>query len=205
MQAAAQRYGSKPTVGSFHSMSALTALLLEQATGGFAALVLLDPPICPPGKTADEMEAIGQSMSDGTLKRQNRFESRDEYAQHIARNPVFQRVRPGVPELMSETLLRPAVDGVGFELCCPREYEAQIYEYVFGWSMEIDMGRVGCPVKAISADPTARFSFMPSMDLSELVRLEYDFLPDVTHMLPVEEPDQCAALTIEFMDRYGLV
>ena len=32
---------------------------------------------------------------------------------------------------------------------CPREYEAQIFEYGFGWAMEVDLSRVRCPIKAI--------------------------------------------------------
>jgi pimeloyl-ACP methyl ester carboxylesterase len=55
-------------------------------------------------------------------------------------------------------------------------------------------------VKVIGADPTERFSFMPSMDLSALVELNYDFLPETTHFLQMEKPEQCAALTIEFLE-----
>ena len=36
--------GAKPTVGIFHSMSALAALLLQQRESPFAGLILFDPP-----------------------------------------------------------------------------------------------------------------------------------------------------------------
>ena len=45
-----QRFGERPAVGVFHSMSALAALLFEQERGGFAGLVLFDPPILEPGR-----------------------------------------------------------------------------------------------------------------------------------------------------------
>ena len=85
------------------------------------------------------------------------------------------------------------------------EYEAQAVTYYFSWAIELDLGRTGCPVKAIGADPTHRFSFMPSMDLSVLDDLDYDFVPETTHFLQMEEPEQCAALTVEFLQRRGLV
>ena len=91
---------------------------------------------------------------------------------------------------MAETLLRPADDGEGYELRCPREHEAQIFEFLFGWSMQVDLGRVECPVKVIGSDPTMALSFMPSTDLAELSDLDYDFLPDATHFLQMEEPER---------------
>ena len=87
---------------------------------------------------------------------------------------------------------------------CPREYEAQILEYGFGWAMEVDFSLVRCPVKAIGSDPTTPFSFLPSMDLRVLVETNYDFLPGTSHFLQLEEPEECAKLTIEFLEAQGL-
>ena len=112
-------------------------------------------------------------------------------------------MRPGVHDLLAEAVTRPAVDGDGYELCCPKEYEAQIFEYGFDWAMEVDFSLVGCPVKAIGSDPTMPFSFFPSMDLRELVETNYDFLPETTHFLQLEEPEQCARLTIAFLEERG--
>jgi pimeloyl-ACP methyl ester carboxylesterase len=104
---------------------------------------------------------------------------------------------------MAETLLRPAQGG-GYELCCPPGYEAQVYAYAFGWAMQLELDQVSCPVKVIGSDPTTAFSFMPSLDLSELTVLGYDFLPETTHMLPLEEPERCARLTVEFLQLHNL-
>ncbi len=43
------RYGRKPLIGLFHSLSAAVALLCQQRASLFAALVLFDPPHMPPG------------------------------------------------------------------------------------------------------------------------------------------------------------
>ena len=204
LRAVEQRFGQKPAAGVFHSMSALTALLFEQKFGGFAGLVLFDPPVMPPGKEPQDLEPMGSRLAAATRRRKERFESRDDYISAIVRNHAFRLLRPGVPALMAETLLRPADDGKGYESRCPREYDAQIFEFTFGWSMQIDFGRVECPVKVIGSDPTMALSFMPSTDLAELSDLDYDFLPDTTHFLQMEEPERCVALTIEALESWGL-
>ncbi len=53
----AERFGAKPAIGVFHSLSALTALLYAQRHRGFSALVLFDPPVLPPGgRTEDDVK-----------------------------------------------------------------------------------------------------------------------------------------------------
>ena len=75
LRSVSQHFGEKPAVGVFHSMSALTALLFEQQRGGFAGLVLFDPPIQPPGRNPEDMVYISEHMSRGMRRRQDRFES----------------------------------------------------------------------------------------------------------------------------------
>ena len=67
----------------------------------------------------------------------------------------------------------------------------------------MDFDRLPCPVKAIGADPTVRFSFIPSLDLSALVQLDYDFVPETTHLLLLENPEVCATLCLEFLAKQG--
>ncbi len=198
-----QRFGERPAVGVFHSMSALTALLYEQKRGGFAGLVLFDPPIQPPGRDPEDLVYISEHMSRSVRRRQDRFESHDDYIVHMDANPASHRLRRGVSALMAETLLRP--DGEGYVLRCPKEYEAQIYEYFYGWSMQIDVKQVKCPIKVVGSDPTTSFSFMPSMDLGQMVRMNYDFLPEATHMLQLEEPEHCVEITLQFLNEIGLL
>ena len=56
------------------------------------------------------------------------------------------------------------------------------------------------PTKAIGADPTQPFSFLPSVDLSDLLILDYDFIPDTTHFLQLEQPEMCVSLMLEFLE-----
>ena len=203
LRAIGQRFGESPAVGVFHSMSALTALLYEQKWSVFAGLVLFDPPIQPPGRNPEDLVYISEHMSRGMRRRRDRFKSHDDYITHMDANPAYRRLLPGVSALMAKTLLRP--DGEGYALRCPKEHEAQIYEYFYGWSMQIDVGQVKCPIKVVGSDPTTSFSFMPSMDFDEMVRMNYDFLPEATHLLQLEEPERCVEITLRFLDEIGLL
>ncbi len=200
LRAIGQNFDERPVTGVFHSLSALVSLLHEEQWKGFSSLVLFDPPIRPPGGKPEDLAEMGEEMSSIARRRRERFETREDFATRLSQSRNHRRLLPGVPELMAETTLRPVEEGSGYELCCPREYEAQIYEYLFGWAMRVDLQKISCPVKAIGTDPTEPYSFMPSMDLRELIGLDYDFLPETTHFLQLEKPAECAAITVDFLE-----
>ena len=63
----ARRYGGRPTVGVFHSLSALTALLSSAlgvgGSGNVSAWVLFDPPLYRPGPTDPDFDAVAEKMA----------------------------------------------------------------------------------------------------------------------------------------------
>ncbi len=199
-----RHFGAKPKVGVFHSLSATTALHHDPPGEGFAALVLFDPAIYRPGSDFAEIDKQWEKLAASTRKRQERFKTREELAMIIQRAAVYERLQPGVPDLVAHATLRPAAGEEGYELHCPSAYEAQIYEYAFGYTMEPEPSAISCPVKVIGSDPTAPFSFLPRRDLSGLTGLEYDFVPNTTHFLQLEDPGACVALMLAFLERHGL-
>ena len=70
--------------------------------------------------------------------------------------------------------------------------------------MTVDIESVPGPIKAIGADPIVRHSYMPSIDVRELQLLDYDIIPETTHLLLLEQPDACADLALEFLESSGL-
>ena len=210
-QAIDRHFGGKPKIGVFHSMSALIAILQAQKNGVFtatqgnkddvfAALILFDPPIKLPRGTLEDMEIMGQKMSSATQRRSYRFETRDEFAKSLHDKPAFARMQSGVIDLFAQTLLRRAAVGAGYELCCPREHEAQVWEYFFCWSVYSEIENLAFPVKVIGGDPTDPYSFIPSRNINAIIDIDYDFLPETTHLLMLEKPEECAALTLEFLE-----
>lgn len=199
-----EHFGVKLIVGVCHSLSAMPALMHAAEKGSFAALVLFDPPICPPGGVLEDMESVTQALARRAGSRSNHFETREEFVQATVLSRAFANVPAKSIVLLSQTTLRPAPDG-GYQLCLPREHEAQLYEYYFGWSMQAPeiLERVDCPTKVIGADPTIPFTYLPSTDLSEMVKLDYDFIPGSSHFLQFEYPETCANLTTEFLENHG--
>ena len=199
-----RRFGNKPRAGIFHSLTSMVAL--RQAAlggGGYSALVLFDPTVCPSGGFPKDLQGVGSRMSAVASKRQNRFNSPEVFAESLFRSRVFERVHPDVINLFARTTLRRTADGTDYELCCPPAFEAQLAEYIFLWSMIVDFDSVACPIKVIGSDPTVPYTYMPSMDLGELVQVDYDFVPETSHLLQFEQPDTCAALTFEFLNAQG--
>ena len=198
-----RRYGDKATVGVFHSLSALIALL--SFTDCYSALVLFDPPLCKPTATERQFDEAAERASAVTRRRGHRFRTEEEFSDLLAYLPGFSRVVPGVRELMAQTTLRKTPDGQEFELRCPRELEAQISDYVRSFAPLLDLSELSCSTKVIGADPTLPSAFLPSFDLHHIRSVDYDFVTDATHLLQLEKPADCVAKLREFLQRNGLL
>ena len=190
-------YGSKPTVGIFHSLSTLIPLLSLRES--YSALVLFDPPLCKPGASQIELHAAAERAAAQIRRRGHRFRTREEFAEFLRIVPTFTRVVPGVPELMARTTLRKSASAEHYELRCPREYEAQLMDYGRSFFPLIDLEWLSCPTKIIGADPTLPFSYLPTFDVEDATRVDYDFIPETTHLLQLERPKECVAAIREFL------
>lgn len=198
LESIARQYGEKPTVGVFHSLSALVSVL--SFSRRLSAHILFDPPLCMPNANEAEFEAAAERRAAMVRQRGHRFRSEEEFAKLLAYMAGFRRVVPGVRELMARTTLRRSSDGREFELRCPREYEAQIIEYFRSFSPLVDLEGHECPTKVIGADPTLPNTYLPTFDLGHMLNVDYDFLPDSTHYLQLEQPGNCAALMRDFLE-----
>ena len=194
-------HGPKPKVGVFHSVSALVSLLSPTRGNGFAARILFDPPLCKPGRSYEEFDIAAMRTSATTRRRTDRFQSIEQFVELLAFSPVFRYVVPGVLDLMARTTLRRGRDG--FALRCPRDYEAIIIDYASSFAVLVDFDQFVCPTKVIGADPTLPYSYLPTLDLSDILSVDYDFLPDATHFLPLEKPQDCVELVRDYIESLG--
>ena len=200
LEAIDDHYGKKPKAGVFHSVSALTTLLSPNKGSEFSALVLFDPPLCRPGASYEEFDAAAMRTAAMARRRTSRFDTREQFAELLSLFPTFYRAVPGVFDLVARTTLRRSAGGEGYELRCPREYEAQIIDYASAFAVLVDFEAISCPVKVIGADPTLPYSYLPTFDLSDVFIVDYDFLPEATHFLPLEKPQECVAAMREFLE-----
>ncbi len=195
-----RRYGKKPKIGVFHSVSALITLLSPTLGSGFSARVLFDPPLCKPDDGYAEFERASTRVAAMTRRRTDRFETREALAGFLPYLPAFQRVVPGVCDLVARTTLRESEDGDGYVLRCPPECEAQLVDYARAFAVLVDFETLLCPTKVIGADPTLPYSYLPTMNLSNILTVDYDFVPEATHLLQLEQPEECVAAMREFID-----
>jgi len=203
LEAIGRQWGEKPQVGVFHSVSALVTLLSPLRGHRYNALVLYDPPLCKPGRSHREFEEAAVRASGFARRRTARFQHREDFAEVLPFLPLFRRFVPGAYDLMAMTTLR-ARDDEGYELRCPREYEAQIVDYASVYGVAVDFDSLECPVKVIGADPTLPFSYLPTLELSDILSVDYDFLPEATHFLQLEQPAECAASLRVYLDELGM-
>ena len=200
LEAIDAHFGKKPRIGVFHSVSALITLLSPTRGSGFSARVLFDPPLCKPDDSYEEFERAATRVAAMTRRRTDRFKSREAFAGFLPYLPVFQRVVPGVCELVAMTTLRERAHGDGFELRCPPEFEARLVDYARAFAVLVDFDSLRCPTKVIGADPMLPYSYLPTMDMSNMLTVDYDFIPEATHLMQLEQPQECVAAMREFID-----
>ena len=201
LEAIDRNYGKKPKIGVYHSIAALTTLLSPTKGSQFSGYVLFDPPLCKRGASYEEFDAAAERLAAMVRRRAHRFRNREQLTEVLSYIPTFQRTVPGFFDLMARTTLRECENGEGYELRCPREFEAQVTEYAAPYAVLVDFATFHCPIKVIGADPTLPYSYLPTLDLSHILTVDYDFLPETTHLLQVEQPEECAAELREFIRR----
>ena len=195
-------------VGVGHSMGAHA--MIDAAASHpdrFRRLVLVDPTVAEPAAYVDAPPAdLGGEMHPAA-KRRNRFESVDAMMERLADRSSFHLFEPQIFRDYCEYGLEPADDGDGFVLACPPEIEAAVYMTSRSNSSVYDSVRsLAIPVlilraRAPSPDVTGAMVFSTSPTWPGLAaefkqgrELHY---PDRTHFLPMEIPDEVAALIAE--------
>ncbi|MCY4095887.1 MAG: hypothetical protein OXG05_12280, partial [Gammaproteobacteria bacterium] len=56
-----------------------------------------------------------------------------------------------------------------------------------------------CPVRITGADPVLPFSYLPTVDLSHMLHVDFDFVPETTHYMQIEKPRECAQYVRTFV------
>ena len=197
-------YGEKPQAGVFHSVSSMAPLLSPALGSRLSALILFDPPLRKPHETDNEFDAASKKAETQARRRTHRFETLDDFKMLLRFTSVFKHAVPGIEDLAARTVLRESADSAGYELRCPREHEAQINAHARIFAAMIDLEALRCPVKVIGADPTLPYSYLPTFDLSDVLAVDYDFLPDATHFLQLEQPENCVEAMLAFLKPNGL-
>lgn len=210
MRAVDSRFGSRETIGIFHSMSARTAMKHAIEVGWrWNALVLFDPPDVPPvgHPNYSTMEAFEMRLTEYALKRKRKFASIEELANDYLQSRATRNWVPGSHELMARSVLRKNPDGDGFVLVCAPENEANIYREAMVLNLWPMTSEFGGPVKLFGADPTAKgapATAAANQALGMEGGYDYSYVQGGGHMLQIEKPEECFRLSMEFLAKHGL-
>lgn len=202
------QFGDKPTVGVFHSLSAVASLLhTMQAAPAWSALALFDPPLYPPpGHPLQVAEQADMNdRSSKARRRPERYGSPEQFAAQLLRAPAFSGWVAGAHLLFAQATLRQDMDGA-WVLRTPRELEAHIYETNVDPTIWPRLTSVPCPMILIGADPAAPFATPPAAGCKSIhddYGVDYTMVPDTTHFLQIEKPEVCRRALRDFLARLG--
>ncbi len=198
-------FGNKPKVGIYHSISALSAMLSPTNGREFEARILFDPPVCKPDDYPLEYDIVTRRVAEMTKRRVEWIASIEEYIDVLDFLPAFDRFVPGSLDLFTRTTFRKCEGKGGYELRCPRDYEAQIIYHARSFSVIVDFDSIECPTKVIGADPVLPYAYLPSFDLNNIQSVDYDFIPETTHFLQLEQPEVCVNTMLSFLKNQNLL
>jgi pimeloyl-ACP methyl ester carboxylesterase len=198
------RFGDKPTVGVFHSLSAV-ASLLNAVDGGppWRALAVFDPPIFPPPSQAvhkvqvAEMEQLVARASARPVA----YRTPEGFAAQLKQRRAFARWVAGEHLLFARETLRPLPTGE-WGLRCPRDLEAFIFKTNNDPMLWGKLKRLRMPAIAIAADPDLPDAGAPGLicrALHQDTGINYTIIRDTTHFLQVEQPRACRDALMAFL------
>ncbi|MEM7250533.1 MAG: alpha/beta hydrolase [Pseudomonadota bacterium] len=194
-EALATECGEKPLFGAFHSLTSLVAIQhVLRVPERWRALALFEPPFSPPNghpMEAGFLSAV-RALANRTRERQFRFETEQQYFDLLRRVPRFDAIGDeGLAHFVRATLSETAN---GFELHCPREFEAKVYETNLDSTIGLAMPRFPIPGRIIGGDPSRSGAEGPSLicrELSTRWQFGYEAIPNASHFLQLEQPGVC--------------
>lgn len=193
-----------PTIGLFHSMSAITSLLHDRKYGWpWRALVLFEPPILPPANHPLHKEAREdeQRIFAWALTRPDRFKTPDELTRQWEGKGAFRGWVKGAHRLMARAVLHRETRSGDYVLTCPRELESKVYiENVHPqlWSQLPDVPH---NILLLGSDTSgnAKAPAKVARALAEEFSFNYVELPATSHLMMLEQPELCERIVREFL------
>jgi pimeloyl-ACP methyl ester carboxylesterase len=209
-QAIQTHFGPAPTIGAFHSLSAIASLQHALRYGPrWAALALFDPPIYPRDGHPLQIDHIADmnQLVQRSNRRSRYYDRPEKFARQLTRHPAFARLVPQGAMLLARHTLRPGSDG-RWELCNPRELEARIYHSQDDATLWPRMRDLTIPVILICADPAlpgATPATRVGAAIHDEIGIDYVAIPGTTHFLQIERPQACRDALNDFLVRHGLL
>ena len=196
-------------VGWGHSMGATTTLRMAlRQPGRFRAWVLIVPVFLPPAmiRLWDLIFRLGLAyrvhpLAKAALRRRSQFENHATMYTNYRNKTVFKRMNDLALRDYVEALGCPRPDGT-VELCYPARGEARIY--VTGVRADLELWRklpeLEIPLLILRGAETDTFWESTGRRMQRyLPATQVCTLPDATHLVALEKPDEILAIAKDFL------
>ncbi|MBI2168380.1 MAG: alpha/beta hydrolase [Actinobacteria bacterium] len=191
--------GLRPDLAGVGHSKGAAALVLAEASrpGTFERLWLYEPVIFPgdppPGPSP------GNTLAEGARRRRSTFGSLDEAFENFAAKSPFNVLAPEALRAYVDHGLRQRDDGQ-WELKCPGEIEARMYEMGSAHEGYRRLSDLACPAMFVSGADTNAMPAAFCQPLSERApQGEFQLAPGLGHFGPMQDPDAIAAAVVEFL------
>lgn len=204
------RDGIKGAIGVGHSLGAMISWLVSlERPDLFSQLILLDPVFLPrkllflskvlPFWVKEKIHPLVKVA----MRRRDHWDSRQDASHFFLQKKIFQRWdRAAFDDFIAYGLVDDDKRG-GVTLAYSREWEAHVYaSVVYSWSL---MKRSTVPTHIIRAEHSdvllpANWQLLQR----RLPNATFYTMPDVGHLLPMEQPKEVAALIHKHMQRISV-
>ena len=178
-------------LGHSSGATALTmAALLEPSS--FAALVLIEPVVSPPGAGYDD------SLADSARQRRAHFGSRGEARRHFTGRGIFA----GWESTALDGYLAGGLTEVpdGLDLSCPPDLEAQFYEMGTRHGVWDRLEELSVPTRILVGAKSTYLRGRHATELAARYGAELITVADTDHFLPMQDPPAVAAAVIDALN-----
>lgn len=199
--------GPADSVGVFHSMSSLTALLHAATRGAsWRGLLAFEPPAPPPvgHPEAEPFFEMHRRLAEGAERRRPSFAAVEDLAASFARAGSFRRMDAPMLHALAGATLRHDPVNRRYELACAREFEAETFRLRNLDGAWQRIGTVSVPVCIVAGIPDPdenRCLSNVARSLAADSGFEFQAVADATHFLQMERPRECAAIADAFAAR----
>lgn len=182
-----------------HSMGA-TVITIAHAELGLPAerIILIEPIFLPEFLYTTGMTVEQHPLAARSLKRRNSWENRDEAREYLKSKSMFARWDEEMLDLYLSYGMVPGSGG-GLELTCNPRHEASLFMGGLHFNPWPILASIQCPVLLVEGETSENRKFIDLQKIKSLLpKGEYRLVNNSGHLVPQEQPDEVAAIFMDF-------